>query len=833
MSFDGEDVQERENLLEDEVGADATSSSESDDDDAEKPRKSKVSIEKLLKTAFQEIADGKRNLTRSDDLAAFRSRDVHDLASDSGTKGAQTALHMLLDERGPDFPKVDDDQMKALITALVQHSNNLLAKGDREGKTPLYLAIDNKREKELEWLVEAHPKINTILQKSSNKQQYLHMAIKKKLKYFRQLVRKADDKTLALRDAKGNTILHLAVEWKRCRKDQLSVIEEIVAKSDKAVQEANGDFNRAGKSPYLHHRKTVREAKELAAAELRKQSENPPGRGRGEDFKNAAEPASTSNKTAARPVSPTRTPIVGVQVPRGFDMGPQPGLDASAKPRPAVLSNSRAKYVGGTVKAGDRVATLTDGDADGGRTPVVAESKSKFLPVSNSNSSKVLETVVEAVERFLKLHYLRSRSDAACMDILYGKEVVSDRELSFDLSGRSNMTQRGFRSLIKQLHFEDALQYVAIPTIRIEDNTGDKSNSSGSRRAGRDQSYKDGSGRDDLVQVFTTLRQKGVRTIIRAMVDDSFTPPHTDEAIEEALRGMDVEIWDWKKTDLSTEVIYTAAPRVREVHLYWSGNNTVLRGWSEEGGLKRLTELNSIHLHPQQGIESFRRTQQYVKDFTERIKRLGFKHDVQLFVDEGLGFRRQSLGDGSAGERSGVGIRGAKDELTSKHTWIDCMKRFRGLLLNAEASLDFQQVSQAIEENITVALIDDGVDGMDWDYPLLGGRTFYTRNEAEHLNHPYYASATGHGTAMAKLINFMCPRAKLYVLRLEDHPSEGGVRQITARSAAKVRTPFVLVYWCFLLTPTRPSPQPSRKACTSYPCRGPLSHPRMRACGES
>jgi len=119
------------------------------------------------------------------------------------------------------------------------------------------------------------------------------------------------------------------------------------------------------------------------------------------------------------------------------------------------------------------------------------------------------------------------------------------------------------------------------------------------------------------------------------------------------------------------------------------------------------------------------------------------------------------------------------------------MKRFRGLLLNAEqSSAEYQQVSQGIEEPIRVALIDDGVDGMDWDYPLLGGRTFYPRNEAEHLNHPYYASATGHGTAMAKLINFMCPRAQLYVLRLEDHPSEGGVRQITAKSAAQVTLSF-------------------------------------------
>lgn len=136
------------------------------------------------------------------------------------------------------------------------------------------------------------------------------------------------------------------------------------------------------------------------------------------------------------------------------------------------------------------------------------------------------------------------------------------------------------------------------------------------------------------------------------------------------------------------------------------------------------------------------------------------------------------------------------------------MKRFRGLLLNAErlSANDqqvpqgiYQQVSQGIKEPIRVALIDDGVDCMDWNYPLLGGRTFYPRNEAENLNHPYYASATGHGTDMAKLINFMCPRAQLYVLRLENHLSEDGVLQLTAKSAAQVNSFFFLSLFFLIL----------------------------------
>lgn len=167
-----------------------------------------------------------------------------------------------------------------------------------------------------------------------------------------------------------------------------------------------------------------------------------------------------------------------------------------------------------------------------------------------------------------------------------------------------------------------------------------------------------------------------------------------------------------------------------------------------------------------------------MKEFSERLKRLGLKNNPQLIIDDGHAYRRQA--DNAARAQ------GIKDEQTTKHAWIDCMKKFRGMLFNAEQLNEYRQMSQSIEEPIRVALIDDGVDAMDLEYPLLGGRTFCPRDEENNLNHPYYASATGHGTTMAKLIHFMCPRAQLYVLRLEDHPSEG-VRQISASSAAKVQ----------------------------------------------
>jgi hypothetical protein len=45
---------------------------------------------------------------------------------------------------------------------------------------------------------------------------------------------------------------------------------------------------------------------------------------------------------------------------------------------------------------------------------------------------------------------------------------------------------------------------------------------------------------------------------------------------------------DWRKADLSTDVIAFAAPTVEQVNLYWSGNQTVLRGWSCPEGIPRL-----------------------------------------------------------------------------------------------------------------------------------------------------------------------------------------------------------------------------------------------------
>jgi hypothetical protein len=74
------------------------------------------------------------------------------------------------------------------------------------------------------------------------------------------------------------------------------------------------------------------------------------------------------------------------------------------------------------------------------------------------------------------------------------------------------------------------------------------------------------------------------------VVDDGDVA-HSDKAIHESVKDFNVLIWDWKRVDLCSEVIYDAARNVEEVTLYSSGNNAVLLGWSSTDGFLKFPEV--------------------------------------------------------------------------------------------------------------------------------------------------------------------------------------------------------------------------------------------------
>lgn len=99
-----------------------------------------------------------------------------------------------------------------------------------------------------------------------------------------------------------------------------------------------------------------------------------------------------------------------------------------------------------------------------------------------------------------------------------------------------------------------------------------------------------------------------------------------------------------------------------------------------------------------------------------------------------------------------------------------------------------QGTSEGVERDVTIALIDDGVDKFDIgrSSQILQGKSFDFHDD--RLNPPYL-SAKGHGTVMASIILRVCPMAKIYPIRLKTSSDASGNSTID-RYAARVSIPF-------------------------------------------
>lgn len=101
----------------------------------------------------------------------------------------------------------------------------------------------------------------------------------------------------------------------------------------------------------------------------------------------------------------------------------------------------------------------------------------------------------------------------------------------------------------------------------------------------------------DQVQGTTKKDRPGTKKVFEVMVDElsttSGTLPHSDKAIVECLRGLDVETWDWRRMDIPFDVIRDAAGNsVKTLYLYCSGLKAVLQSWSDTKGLVNLPNVS-------------------------------------------------------------------------------------------------------------------------------------------------------------------------------------------------------------------------------------------------
>ncbi|KAE9368896.1 hypothetical protein N431DRAFT_547753 [Stipitochalara longipes BDJ] len=750
-----------------------------DDDDEDEDEDEELDLKKRLDEIITDLKSGSLDLRNPTQCDAFIARNS-DAFRARTPENQYNLLHLLAISDKETLPPIE--KLDPLVKILVRLPEDLLAARDGELKTPLYIAATRakKMHRLLRVMCEAHANIDSILGiQCFDKETCLHFVIRKKIPqaHILYLIGLAGKETLCVKDNQGNTPLHHAVNYELCSEDQIKIVRALVAKSDASMDIAN----KKGLSPYRYHEETHSEANNKAkkaqqtpqrslAKELdRGGSQGKPegsvmdGFGRQDrwDPRQHGLPAAMPNQGPPPPRPLQRVNTMSNAPPGKYGVGSSRTAAAqvdSPKIKPTIETNE--EQVAGSVDG----KTLAKRPNLKNRKSSKGQSKTK----DTKEETKPSPETANAIKSFLKLHYLRTRKHDAAVEFLYGPS--QERQIYFDLYGCGpTISQSWIKSGVDYLRFEDVLQYVAVPQVQVESQPASQ------QRGSKRQLKRDGLGRTDLVFLFKWLKgERSVKTILKVIVDDLQEPAHSDEAIEAALKGMSVEDWDWRKTDLCLEVIHAVAPTARIVHLYWSGNNAILRGWSEPEGLAKLEKLEKVNLHiVRQGLETSERTNQYVRAFKERMK----KHCPNVAVDS-------ISPHPSTMERSAAQVDAQRAEQEVRHRWLITMDEFADFLQNMERSVEPPLV---LEEPITVALIDDGIDINDISLQsrIVGGRSFCHRNMEQNLNQPYYVSSGGHGTAMASLICRICPSVKLYVLKLDEYVVDAGKRQITAESAAK------------------------------------------------
>lgn len=58
--------------------------------------------------------------------------------------------------------------------------------------------------------------------------------------------------------------------------------------------------------------------------------------------------------------------------------------------------------------------------------------------------------------------------------------------------------------------------------------------------------------------------------------------------------NLDVEIWDWKKFDICSDVIYFVVLNVCEVLFYWLGNVVIMLGWYSNEGFVNCEKFRKV-----------------------------------------------------------------------------------------------------------------------------------------------------------------------------------------------------------------------------------------------
>ncbi|KAK4452495.1 hypothetical protein QBC34DRAFT_26249 [Podospora aff. communis PSN243] len=735
-----------------------------------------VSIDYILDLVKSRYDSGETNWNRlPKDVRDFMTppppepkRSFRGSLSASSQKQFDNILHELARKAG-DFKEAHASFTKWLVTKS-QYNQLLLSSAADYPNTPFHRALRVSNNAFVGIVLEDCPKktLAIILKpenKDLNSQNCLHLAIEKRCPYTQQIIERCkidapdvfwqgDD------EATKNTPLHLAV-MEPVEPDETWKQAEIVRSLIDADQEALVRANAAGDTPYQARIGKLREAAAQESLALRVAML---------DHYNVDEDGG------------------GTPDGDGGDAGNHATVDGDS-----VRGENSNEQDGGSIHVSDddqeamstdsNESNSNDGDHDDGHSSndpgQQDENEDDEFSDNEADDDFHEEEDLSFRHIVIKDHILRDirsycirqykHRPGITQALYHGKQ---ERETYFNLSGRANMTVTTtyLEKLARHLKFESVLSYVALPMLSVVDPMD-------AHAQGDSDLESIGKGRRDMGKIFEWLRKENVETIHEVTVIDSTEPSHSDAAIENALRGFNVETWDWKKLDLNCDVIANCTNKgATDVSLYCSGNYAVLMGWASTDGLRsieKFPKLKHVHLYYQEGLEDSAKLEQYIDMFVGKLRDHKNEDGDPIEVTT-------TRDDKDNSYMNGFRVRDNARSVSKRgNRWLDSMSQFLQIVFN---------IPRKEAGYVKIAVIDNGVDAsLDaLDGKIAVGTSFCLIPDTAYHNPYYMTSETiSHGSMVAGLICSMCPTAKLYVARIEELSSSGGQRRLTADSAAK------------------------------------------------
>lgn len=514
-------------------------------------------------------------------------------------------------------------KLRFLLRLLVQQYPELLEDRDTGGRGALDYAIEMKLEwfivavldseiPEKNWQIVLTPK-KTRGEQGSARPNCIHTAITIGLKpsLTVRLIEKASGDMLAAQDDNGLTPLHHAVEYSRCTKERRKIVRALLEHGDGALDKRTGTD--AALSVYRYHIATRKQHDEkntlklLQESRVERNDRNSKSEKRNERAIPGADRKPAKQEEQADKEKEPKAKSEKEQKERKQN---EQKMRQGALRRRSTASND------GALDVNAQGALIPANQPNEGRqlSDVLPRAPAATSPASHINikpadrKSKP-DNVAGEIAKLLKLHYFRTifsnkhraqdaslRDHASAVDFLFG-DNHEDKLICFDFPPIPRKKQvpmdfDRFKESYKLFNFDPALLYVDFRKLELQVSDNPRA---------AEGMQDSGAGRRDMVQFFDWLyTDKRVRDIIKVTVEDREGVPHCDEVIIDSLKRFSIEILDWRKLDLCPFAIQRASAKsnkMRELHLWWSGSNAVLRAWSERQGLALLPSLEKIHIY--------------------------------------------------------------------------------------------------------------------------------------------------------------------------------------------------------------------------------------------